>query len=249
MVFAILHFLVYPASNGYNSYMDRDTDPIGGVKNPMQPTRELFIVSLLMDIFAVILSFLMDPVFGIGVVLYIAVSRAYSYRGIRLKKYPILGYLTVTVFQGAMMYVFISKTCDASVSTLRLNLPAVISSMLIGGFYPLTQIYQHDSDLKDGVKTLSYILGYRGTFIFSGIVYSFAMALLFYYFQEIGQPLKFAMFMVFMLPVPIYFLKWAIAVWKNNAAADYTHTMKINLIASLCTNIAFISLLIWKIYE
>jgi hypothetical protein len=33
-IFIILHLLVYPASNGYNSYMDRDETPIGGLKNP-----------------------------------------------------------------------------------------------------------------------------------------------------------------------------------------------------------------------
>ncbi|HSN07699.1 MAG TPA: hypothetical protein VLS85_01615, partial [Hanamia sp.] len=33
LVFVILHLLVYPASNGYNSYMDRDTTPVGGLKN------------------------------------------------------------------------------------------------------------------------------------------------------------------------------------------------------------------------
>ena len=31
LIFFILHFLIYPASNGYNSYMDRDTKSIGGL--------------------------------------------------------------------------------------------------------------------------------------------------------------------------------------------------------------------------
>ena len=31
-IFIILHLLVYPSSNGYNSYMDRDVGSIGGVK-------------------------------------------------------------------------------------------------------------------------------------------------------------------------------------------------------------------------
>jgi hypothetical protein len=29
-VFVILHLLLYPASNGFNSYHDRDTGPVGG---------------------------------------------------------------------------------------------------------------------------------------------------------------------------------------------------------------------------
>ena len=42
LIFVILHLLVYPASNGYNSYMDRDTTSIGGLQHPMQPTQQLF---------------------------------------------------------------------------------------------------------------------------------------------------------------------------------------------------------------
>ena len=32
LIFFIIHFLIYPASNAYNSYMDRDTGPIGGLE-------------------------------------------------------------------------------------------------------------------------------------------------------------------------------------------------------------------------
>ncbi|HVE61371.1 MAG TPA: hypothetical protein VNA26_06115, partial [Chitinophagaceae bacterium] len=50
-VFLILHLLVYPSSNGYNSYMDKDETPIGGLSRPMQPTEQLFKITVLMDIF------------------------------------------------------------------------------------------------------------------------------------------------------------------------------------------------------
>jgi 1,4-dihydroxy-2-naphthoate octaprenyltransferase len=78
LVFVILHLLVYPASNGYNSYMDRDTSPIGGLKNPLQPTTQLFVVTVCMDITAVVLSFFITWLFALGVFLYIIASRAYS---------------------------------------------------------------------------------------------------------------------------------------------------------------------------
>src|ERR1035437_1166467 len=57
LIFMILHFLVYPASNGYNSYMDRDEGSIGGLKNPPQPERQLFQITLFMDLAAIGLSF------------------------------------------------------------------------------------------------------------------------------------------------------------------------------------------------
>src|ERR1051325_946851 len=95
LVFLILHLLVYPASNGYNSFMDRDTSPIGGLEKPLQPTPQLFVVTVCMDIAAVLLSFFISWIFAAGILLYILASRAYSYRKIRLKKFPLTGYLTV----------------------------------------------------------------------------------------------------------------------------------------------------------
>ncbi|HUS01676.1 MAG TPA: hypothetical protein VMY77_08110, partial [Chitinophagaceae bacterium] len=67
LIFIILHLLVYPASNGYNSYMDRDTGSIGGIKNPLQPTKQLFYVTLIMDVCAVAISFFITPVFALGI--------------------------------------------------------------------------------------------------------------------------------------------------------------------------------------
>jgi 1,4-dihydroxy-2-naphthoate polyprenyltransferase len=121
--------------------------------------------------------------------------------------------------------------------------------MLIGGFYPLTQIYQHRADLNDGVKTISYLLGIRGTFILCGIIYTLAMSLLFLYYNGQGLPQKFLFFITLMLPVAFFFLKWAIAVWKDNSAADFNNTMKMNVIASISTNIAFLSILIRRLFE
>lgn len=248
LIFFVLHFLVYPASNGYNSYMDRDKDSIGGVKKPLHPTRQLFWASVVMDGIAVALSFLVSPAFAIAIVAYILASRAYSYRGIRLKKYPIVGYLTVIIFQGGVTFFMvyhgssISRTLDVPVEGI------IASTLLIGGFYPLTQIYQHEADRKDGVITLSAFLGYRGTFIFTAIIYMAAMFVLFYYFNKTSELSKFFILATAMLPVLVYFFFWAGKVWKNISSADYANTMRMNLLASACTNIGFIIILTGRLF-
>ncbi|MFT3946388.1 MAG: hypothetical protein QM763_05375 [Agriterribacter sp.] len=89
-IFIILHLLVYPASNGYNSYMDRDTESIGGIEKPLPPTRQLYYVTIVLDSIAIIASFFISIYFVLGISGYILASKAYSYRGIRLKKYPLL---------------------------------------------------------------------------------------------------------------------------------------------------------------
>jgi 1,4-dihydroxy-2-naphthoate octaprenyltransferase len=125
----------------------------------------------------------------------------------------------------------------------------IAASLLIGGFYPLTQIYQHDADRKDGVLSISARLGYRGTFIFCAIIYSMAMGVLGFYYMEMHQFPKFIMLTTMLLPVLIFFLKWAKSVWRDVSAANFNNTMRLNVVASICTSIAFIILIIWNRIE
>ncbi len=249
LIFFILHFLVYPSSNGYNSYMDRDETPIGGLSKPMQPTKELFRVSVIMDILAIGLSFLVSYWFAICIIAYIAASRAYSYRGIRLKKYPIVGYLTVVTFQGSVTFFMVYHGSHID-KTLTVPPAGIIAAgLLIGGFYPLTQVYQHEADRKDGVETISARLGYRGTFIFTAVVYTLAMSVLAWLFFNNGEEKKFAVLATLMLPILVYFLRWAGKVWKDVHNADFRNTMRMNLLASCCTNLAFFTILTWRWFE
>jgi 1,4-dihydroxy-2-naphthoate octaprenyltransferase len=249
LIFFILHVLVYPASNGYNSYMDRDEDSIGGIEKPLEPTKQLFIISNLMDLLAVALSFFVSSYFAIGIILYILASRAYSYRGIRLKKYPFIGYLTVTFFQGAVIFWIVYHGASASYTTDVPSTGMIISSLLIGGFYPLTQIYQHESDKKDGVLSISAVLGYRGTFVFTAVMYTIALTVMAMHFNSKMQIKEFLIVAILMSPVIVYYLLWAIKVWRSPSAADFKNTMRMNLIACLCTNLAFLILVILKKIE
>jgi 1,4-dihydroxy-2-naphthoate octaprenyltransferase len=249
LIFMVLHVLVYPASNGYNSYMDRDEGPIGGLAHPLQPTKELFWVTLVMDLLALALGCIIGPWFVAGLAVYILASRAYSYRGIRLKKWPFIGWLTVISCQGALVFFIVyqgSHPAAAGAASLQAPIEAMVAcSLLLGGFYPLTQIYQHEADRKDGVKTLSMVLGYRGSFVFTGLVYGIAFLLLFHYFLLAYLELKeFLVLATCMLPVIVYFLIWAVKVWRDPAQANYRNTMRMNLLASVCTNAGFIAVLV-----
>jgi 1,4-dihydroxy-2-naphthoate octaprenyltransferase len=248
-IFIILHLLVYPASNGYNSYMDRDEGSVGGIEKPMKPTRQLFHVTVAMDAVALLAAFTVSSIFAVCLAAYILASRAYSYRGIRLKKYPVAGYLTVVIFQGAMVFFMTYHGSSIDKTTSVPPLALLASSLLIGGFYPLTQIYQHQDDLRDGVRTLSYQLGYRGTFIFTALVYLAAMMVLAQYFYSAHEENKFFTLATLMLPVLVYFFMWARKVWTDVSNADFRSTMKMNVIASICTNLAFFTLLIIRIFE
>jgi 1,4-dihydroxy-2-naphthoate polyprenyltransferase len=246
LVFFILHLLVYPASNGYNSYMDRDTESIGGLEKPPPPSRELYILTILLDCAGVLLSLLIDPLFATVMLLYIGASKAYSYRGIRLKRFPVLSYLVVIAFQGAVTCWLVYYGSSAGQDPVVPWQAMLICGLLVGGFYPLTQIYQHQQDKDDGVITISYKLGYTGTFIFCALVYLAAWLLMAQFFIHNGQELQLLLTGIFFIPIIVYFIKWFLQVRRDPGAASFKNTMKMNWIAATCTNISFFILLIWR---
>jgi 1,4-dihydroxy-2-naphthoate octaprenyltransferase len=229
--------------------MDRDTQSIGGLEHPPPPSKELYHLTIILDVLAIGLAFLVNPLFGWIMPLYIAASKAYSYRKIRLKKYPVIGYLTVIIFQGALTFWLVYQGSNAVENPMVPWQGMVICALLIGGFYPLTQVYQHRQDLDDGVKTLSYKLGYRGTFVFCAIVYLLAWIFMAQFFVTKGENAKLLLVSIFFLPVIVYFSWWFAAVQKDEKAASFKNTMRMNWTAAACTNLAFIMLLTWRYFE
>ena len=248
-VFVVLHLLAYPASNGYNSYYDRDEGSIGGLKAPPKVTPELLHLVWLFDALAVAGAALLSWPFAALVVVYLLVSKAYSYEGIRLKKYPLLSTLVVVVFQGGFTLLMTQVGVGATPTQLfeKTNLLlALVSTLFLCGSYPLTQVYQHAEDARRGDRTLSLRLGIRGTFIFAavGLLAGAGTLGLAYWLRQEMRPLL--VFVVATGPVVALFGRWAWTVWHDETAADFEHTMRMNQVSSLCLSAAFIAVLLWR---
>lgn len=250
-VFLILHLLVYPASNGYNSYYDRDEGSIGGLKHPPKVTRQLMHLVLLFDVLAVVLGILLSPLFGALVALYLLVSKAYSYKGIRLKKYPILSTIVVTFFQGAFTFVMVLVGIGFALPEV-LRLPyiafALVSTLFLCGSYPLTQIYQHDEDRRRGDRTLSLILGIKGTYLFAATSLLLGTALLLYLYFETDQVRNIFIFLICTAPVVYFFAGWVLRAQQDPREVNYENTMQMNKISSLSISTAFISMIVVHAY-
>lgn len=252
IAFLILHLLIFPSSNGYNSYQDRDETSIGGLKHPPKVSPRLFYATLLMDIIGVGGGLFISGYFALFVFVFVLVSRAYSYRRLRLKKYPLIGFLTVFIFQGAFVYLTASSSISAfspvAFFTLNHIICMTVASLFIGSIYPLTQIYQHEADKKDGVISISYKLGYIGTFVFSAILFSSAAALLFYYFNLKSQPISLVIFIIIMLPVVARLGIWFKKVLRDTGNANFENTMQMNIYTSTCMNLYFLVLILNNLY-
>ena len=248
LAFVILHLLIFPSSNGYNSYQDRDETSIGGLKHPPKVSENLFYATLLMDVVGILSALIISVYFSLFVLIFVFMSRAYSYRNVRLKKYPVIGFLTVFVFQGAFVYLMASSAItDFSIDTFfTLNniICMSVASFFIGSIYPLTQIYQHEADKKDGVISISYKLGYIGTFIFSALLFAIATIFLFYFFHLKHQHIALVLFSLIMIPVVIKLSLWFNKVRRDTVHANFENTMTMNLLTSTCMNLYFLLLIL-----
>ena len=153
-----------------------------------------------------------------------------------------LGFLTVVFFQGAFTYLMVKVALNPMIDLhISYQWRAMLAcSFLIGGVYPLTQVYQHVADKASGDKTISLLLGVRGTFIFSAIMFGIANMVLYFHFQEVQRSSQYLIFQLCLLPLVIYFGWWAIKVWKDNSEASFENTMLMNTISSIAMSVCFI---------
>lgn len=246
-VFIILHLFLYPASNGFNSYFDKDEKSIGGLKNPPKVKKSLYYLALTFDVIALLLGyFIINPLFAVMLFMYGMVSKAYSHPAVRLKKYPIAGWVVAGFFQGSftfvMCYIGLNDFSLRTYLNAYVFIPSLLTTIVLWANYPMTQVYQHEEDLKRGDNTLSAKLGIRGTFYFTALVFLIASVQFTFYFIEFHK-LKYAVaFFIALAPVLIYFSFWFYKVFKSESAATYEYAMGLNFISATCLNAFFIYL-------
>lgn len=237
IVFVCWYVLAIPATNGYNSYFDKDEGSITLLAKPPAVDKSLYYVSILMELLAFLLGLLISLWFAFAVLIYGVMSKLYSHPATRLKKYPIISFLTVFFFQGAFMYWSIyGGLAGLSLFSFGWNAPFLLAggicSCLIGASYPLTQIYQHEEDSKRGDRTLSLLLGYKGSFVFSGIVFGAGIVLCFFYWHILGELNNFYIFLGCSLPIFLFFNYWFFKVIKTTSEANYKNAMLMNFISA-----------------
>src|SRR5690606_19167122 len=104
--------------------------------------------------------------------------------------------------------------------------------------------YQHREDARRGDLTISRMLGIQGTFKLTGVVFLLVFICFAWYFIFFFELLYSALFAIAILPVGIYFIHWILQIREDVRAADYDHTMRLNLVSATCMNVFFLFLLV-----
>jgi len=235
VVFIVLHLFIYPASNGFNSFFDKDESSIGFLKYPPKVSSNLFYTSIVLEWTGVMLALLVSMEFALCAIVYNSFSKAYSHPSVRIKKYPLLSFLIVFLFQGLFIYYSCYRALapEGTQETSAVWIAGLVCSCLIGASYPLTQIYQHDEDARRGDRTLSMLLGIRGSFIFAGILFFVGSALLYYYWFSCNLQENFGVYLICLAPAIIYFIYWFYNCIKDPAKASFGRATVMTLISGL----------------
>jgi 1,4-dihydroxy-2-naphthoate octaprenyltransferase len=250
VLFFCWHFFIYPASNGFNSYFDKDKESIAGIKYPPKVTKELYYFSIALDSIGILLALCIDLPTAISMLLYSLISKAYSHPSIRLKKRPIVSWIIVSVFQGyfvfCVTYWAIQDLPISILTTSMIQIPAFLTTMMLLSAYPITQVYQHKEDRERGDFTLSLRLGVLGTFHFTAlgfVITALGYVSYFFYYHDSQTML---LYLILMVPLFMYYIFWYQKVIKSIDLADFEHTMKLNRLSALCLNAFFLLLIIFN---
>lgn len=245
LVFLALHLFLYPSSNGYNSFFDRDEESIGGLKHPPKVTPDLYWLSQGFFLIALVLGVLINWSFASMLLVYGLVSMAYSHPSIRIKKYPWASWVIAGLFQGyftfAMAYAGLSDLGWDVLFKAHVFIPGLLTSLMLWGNYPLTQVYQHREDSRRGDHTLSIKLGIKGTFLFSSLFFALTGAAFCWFFLDRNQGQIVWIYLSAMAPVILFFLIWFGFVNQNPMKyASFSWAMGMNSFSAVALNAFFI---------
>jgi 4-hydroxybenzoate polyprenyltransferase len=162
LVLFIFHIFFYGGATALNSYYDRDEGPVGGLWDPPPVTDALLFFSVGLLIVGLAVMFVVSRSLFVLAVIMGAVGTSYSHPAVRLKARPWASLLAVSVFQGmggtAAGWLFAQEDWTTVLSPVAL-LGLLSASLIITGFYPLTQVYQRKEDRKQGVISFAVYAG------------------------------------------------------------------------------------------
>lgn len=172
VAYIAFHIFGYAGGTALNSYYDRDTGPVGGLAHPPPAPPHLFEFSLLWQGIGFALTLTINAIVASIYFVMFWMSLAYSHPRTRWKGKPFTALLTVMVGQGILPFYAGWATAVGNLTT-GLNPDAIIAAisatLIVGGLYPLTQIYQLDQDSGRGDLTVARRLGADASFRFASL--------------------------------------------------------------------------------
>lgn len=167
LAYLSFHLFLYAGGTALNSYYDRDEGPVGGLAHPPPPPKYLLEFSLVWQLIGFLLAVAVNLTIASIYFVMFWMSIAYSHPRIRFKGRPLAALATIMLGQGILPFYAgwaAARGGLAGAGEISTLIAALGATLIIGGMYPLTQIYQLDADAARGDLTSARFLGVENSF-------------------------------------------------------------------------------------
>jgi len=168
-----VHVLLFGGATAYNSYWDKDTGPIGGLKNPPVMSRWMHPVSLGLMFAGLLLAFPVGTLYAFIFLLSLVLFWLYSTPHARWKGGPILSLIAIGVSTGLNSVLLGILAAGGAISATGL-LSAAGATFILLSLYPVSQIFQMEEDRKRQDMTFAIRYGGGGffklSFLFGSVI-------------------------------------------------------------------------------
>lgn len=175
-----VHLLLFGGATAYNSYWDRDTGPVGGLRHPPPMRRWMHPASLALQGVGLLLAwYLSGTAFAAVYVLSMLLFWLYSSPHARWKGSPLKSLAAIGISTGANGVLMGYLAATHGQVDLRVVAPAALgAALVILSLYPVSQAYQAEEDRERGDRTFARAYGPRGVVGFFTAAWSAGVLLL-----------------------------------------------------------------------
>ncbi len=168
--FVVMQVCFYGGTTAYNSHYDRDEGPVGGLEHPPPVGPWLLPGSLILQAFGLAVAAWVGLEFFFACLAFFVLGILYSHPATRWKGNPWLSWFVVMFGQGAIGTAAGVVAGWSPRLTPEIACGLVAAAALVGGLYPLTQLFQTEEDAARGDRTTAIALGRKGTRAASAIL-------------------------------------------------------------------------------
>ena len=232
--FVSFHVFLYGGVTAFNSYYDRDQGPVGGLERPPAVLPALLPFSMTVKAVGWLLAGLVNGSFFLLYGGFLLLSLAYSHPRVRLKARPIPSLLVVGTGQGILGFLG-GWAANRGEVISAISLPGVLgagaATLLVLGFYPLTQLYQIEEDRARGDRSLAVAWGPRTCFRFALACFGIGGLAMVAIVSRYGW-IEAGLVGVALLTQLVVVARWATRFDPDLVVGNYRRVMRLNTLAA-----------------
>jgi 4-hydroxybenzoate polyprenyltransferase len=236
LAFTIFHVFLYGGATAFNSAYDRDEGPVGGLARPPSVSSGLLPFSVAVLLIGWALSAAVSwPFFWVyGGILGLAL--AYSHPSLRWKAGPMSSLATIFLGQGALGFLGGWVAAEAPLAgaiTASGLIGMLAASLVVSGFYPLTQLYQVEEDYARGDQTVAVAWGPQRCFRLSQVAFLLGWGAVLYLVLPRYGAAEAALASIFFLGILAATETWRRTFKPREIMANFHHVMRLNAAAAV----------------